>query len=427
MPLLEPTGPPRIVLDSGAIIDLPYPDSANFMKGEYIDQSDFSLSTGKDRRLVDERLLRPQFTFGYQALNTTSAADLISTFENDLTFLFLPRTLAAGDPVTAVERAYRCRIISDMPFSVDAKTGFVAMDLVFESVNQELGTGVAGVAGTVYFTTNSQNVGAGSFAAGSVIEANHLYQRNPDGVLIDLVDFGGLIPTAFAISQSSGLLIVGFQTGEIQTFSLDGTFVAQLVDIGAEVVGLITFNSGAFTNQVFYVDPVSGSDRDVFRIPITGGTPTFVFNQTSFRPHLAPWVSRSRFLTIHNATGIGVQSHLGNGTNNEVHYSPSNTTGDGVLHDPARSLIFFKNASAWRSVPDVGTTTSAASYGTNTLTHHWLDIARDRVYGRDTNLQYMQSPVLVDLIEESFLISGVQVTSADFGNYGVRDARVWQP
>jgi len=133
MPLLLATGPPTFTTPTGEVISMPLPDSSNFMKGDYQDETTYHQSALHVESINPDKKVRPMFTFGYRSLPLATAADLVRIYEQFPELTFTPRTILPADPGGAVSPSYLVRFVADIPFSVHP-LGHYSVNIELESV-----------------------------------------------------------------------------------------------------------------------------------------------------------------------------------------------------------------------------------------------------------------------------------------------------
>ena len=434
MPLLEATGAPKIITPVGEEIELPYPTSSSFMQGAYGDESEVTNDIDSYKSVVGNRRLRVKFNFGYRYIDADTAAKIVRVFEQFDSFDFIPRRVSGSDPATAVERQFRVRFTSDMPFIVHPDGHMVFDQISLESTEEDPGTGIIVPGGTFYFITQDENAGGSGYAAGEVIEANSLYRRSTDGSIAKLVDFGAATPTAIELSQTRGLIIVGLSGGAINTYDLLGNYIDTLVNIGQDVDTLAIVDSGEFEGSVFYLTGNSSS-RTLHRVSISGGTALPLHTGSGNHPVLSIDETDSRIFLSGSAPGDAVFSLDYNGANKLLHFNniATNTRSLVMVRPESNNtrLYFWEGVTggSWYSIPYPGTHVNGDEvlHGGANISDGWYDKENDRIVGGNgLALVYHAPNDGGTIIEMPILYQNNLLTRSDFGAYEVNGSRVWQ-
>lgn len=218
MPLLDATGPPKIITPAGEEIILPLPHSSSFMKGDYLNETGYVQNVNRVTRGAGAKQIRPVFRFGYDILDASIAADLVRVFEEYPLFTFIPRTVSASDPATAAERSFSCRFTSDVPFVMPLK-GNYSIDISLEA--QQGSASLIVGSGTVYYSQigGADGIGAGKIGVHAVNNGLPV-----DGDFAEVFDFESVFavqPRLLAIDYENQRLIVSSQT-KLYYVDLDG-------------------------------------------------------------------------------------------------------------------------------------------------------------------------------------------------------------
>lgn len=273
MPLLEPTGPPRIIDGNGNTIDLRYADRNRHMRASYTDESGYTEMFSRVQFLNEPRRLRPTFQFGYLTLETSVAQALIDGLRNSDFVTFIPRTKLAGDPEFAVEKSYTCVVRSNIPFSKKLSRDF-SIDLELVSVDP-LGSSVVVPTGTLYVLVTEGNDGGPESAAQQTYRDNSIAVVNIDGSVETIADLQGT-PVTMTINEGQKAIWVLLDNGAVYKYTLGGqdeTFI----DLITDPYDLATLEAGPWAGYLFATAEAGGFGDDfVYRYNPDGSNKTLL-------------------------------------------------------------------------------------------------------------------------------------------------------
>ena len=263
----QTTGPPRIIDANGIQIDLRYPDFNRWMQASYVNESRFSVMASRVTVLNQSLRMRPVFRFGYSSLDIVTAKALISGLRNSDFVTLIPRTRAASDPATAVERSFRCRLLSNVPFSKKLNRPYT-IEMEFISADA-VGSGVVVPRGTIYAAVISGNAGGPGAAAQTVYSDNSIAAINTDGTVQTIVELQGQ-PKTFTISQAQRKIFVLLTNGDVWRYDLAGGNEAFLANV-VNGVDLGVFETGNWATSLFAsADNPSAGDDFLYRYDMDG-------------------------------------------------------------------------------------------------------------------------------------------------------------
>jgi hypothetical protein len=274
----DTTGPPRIIDGNGIIIDLRYPDFNRAMRATYNNESRYSTMFNRVTVLNQALRMRPSFEFGYATLDNATAKLLIDGLRNSEFVTLIPRTRAASDSSTAVQRSFKCRVTSNIPFTKPLTRPF---SIEIEMVSTEaVGSGVVVPRGTIYVAVTSGNAGGSGGAAQTIYKDNSIAAVNLDGSVQTIAELQGT-PKTFVISQTHRKIFVLLTDGTIWRYGLTGGDETFIADVG-DGIDLAVFETGNWAPYLFVsVDNPNSGDDFIYRYDMNGENQLWINNSSS--------------------------------------------------------------------------------------------------------------------------------------------------
>lgn len=428
MPLLEPTGKPKIVTDAGQTINLPYPDTSNFMQGDYQDESIVTSSNVYVENIVGERKLREVFNFGYRYIDVPTAAAIVDVFESFPTFTFIPRSVGPGDNPNLIERSFRVRVTSEMPFAINP-LGHMAMDITLEALSDNEGEIFLG-SGTVFAHVTAANSGGSGAAAGTVADGPGIYRRLATGAWQKVVDPGALTIASFDLFEDRGKIVVAYTNYQIWTYDYDGSDGQLIYTIGGSTIGVgeicVMRNSELFKNKVYVRHGTGPSAWSVIELDlVTATTATYGGSGSfSFPKHIAADAGKMYYtigstlaiLAYHNAGTLGAAIGLvSNG------YAGISQNSRGLIHVADRVYFAEYNGFNWSSIGDTAPQLSSnvVNHAINGGINHVYDPINNWVWKSGNGVVHTSGITTTNAIEMPLLVGASLLTTAEFGSMPV--------